>query len=128
EGPCASQSSSDSVLRWRRPRADCPMHGTLASRTYDVHHVVESWASNDCASKAQSGEAGNETRRFRGFRHPGQKPHGMAWVGLLDRDAGGNQAIGVDDRKSFSIFTALQIERLERVVVGAIDMNHLARI
>jgi hypothetical protein len=48
--------------------------------------------------------------------------------GWLDRDAGGNQAISVDDRKHFSIFTALQIERLDRVVVGAIDMNHLARI
>ena len=48
--------------------------------------------------------------------------------GWLDRDAGGNQAIGVDDRKLFSIFTALQIERLDRLVVGAIDMNCLARI
>ena len=48
-------------------------------------------------------------------------------AGWLDR-AGGNQAIGVDDRKLFSIFTALQIERLDRLVVGAIDMNHLARI
>ena len=43
-------------------------------------------------------------------------------------DAGGNKAIGVDDRKLFHIFTALQIERLDRLVVGAIDMNHLAWI
>ena len=49
-------------------------------------------------------------------------------AGWLDRDAGGNQAIGVDDRKLFSIFTALQTERLDRLVVGAIDMNRLARI
>jgi hypothetical protein len=48
--------------------------------------------------------------------------------GWLDRDAGGNQAIGVDNRKPFGIFTALQIERLDRLVVGAIDMNYLARI
>ena len=48
--------------------------------------------------------------------------------GWLNRGARGNQAIGVDDRKLFSIFTALQIERLDRIVVGAIDMDHLARI
>jgi hypothetical protein len=42
--------------------------------------------------------------------------------------AGGNQTIGVDVRKFFRIFTALQIERLDRLVVGAIDMNYLARV
>src|SRR5262245_26000505 len=48
--------------------------------------------------------------------------------GWLDRDAGGNQAICVDNRKPFGIFTALQIERLDRLVVSAIDMNYLTRI
>ena len=71
-------------------------------------------------------------RAVSGFtRPPGQKPDALALMGCagwLDRDAGGNQAIGVDDRKLFSIFTALQIERLDQLVVGAIDMNHLARI
>ena len=56
---------------------------TLASRTYDVHHVVESWASNDCASKAQSREAGNETSSFRVSRPPGQKPDALALIGWL---------------------------------------------
>ena len=31
--------------------------------------------------------------------------------GLLDRDADGNRAIGVDDRELFSIFSALEIDR-----------------
>jgi hypothetical protein len=42
--------------------------------------------------------------------------------GWLDRVAGGNRAIGVDDRKRFSILTALEIERL---VGGAVDVDDL---
>ena len=108
-----------------------PMHGTSASRAYDVHHVVESWASNDCASKALGERARNETSSFRVTRPSRSKARCIGFDGLsgwLDRDAGGNRAIGVNDRKPFGIFTALQIERLERLVVGAIDMNHLAWI
>jgi hypothetical protein len=45
-------------------------------------------------------------------------------AGLLVGNAQGN-AIGVDDRKLFSIFTALQIERLERLVVGTVDVDNL---
>src|SRR6476646_6679191 len=106
------------------------MHGTSASRAYDVHHIVESWASNDCASKAQ-GERQGMKRAVPGLPSSRSKARCAGFDGLfgwLDRDAGGNQAIGVDDRKLFSIFTALQIERLDRLVVGAIDMNRLARI
>jgi len=43
-------------------------------------------------------------------------------AGLLDRVAGGNRAIGVDDRKPFGILTALEIERL---VDGAVDVDNL---
>ena len=32
------------------------------------------------------------------------------------------------ERERRSVVTALQIERLEQVVVGAIDIDHLARI
>src|SRR5262245_45830561 len=105
------------------------MHGTSASRAYDVHHVVE-WASNDCASKAQRERRGMK-RAVSGSPASRSKARCTGFdrvSGWLDRDAGGNQAIGVDNRKPFGIFTALQIERLDRLVVGAIDMNYLARI
>ena len=76
-------------------------------------------------------EARNETSSLRVYPSSRSKARCAGFDGLsrwLDRDAGGNRAIGVDDRKLFSIFTALEIERLDRLVVGAIDMNHLARI
>src|SRR5262245_23941690 len=69
-----------------------------------------------------------ERRDFKVSRSKARRTGFDRLSGWLDRAAGGNQAIGVNDREPFSIFTALQIERLERVVVGAIDMNHLARI
>jgi hypothetical protein len=44
--------------------------------------------------------------------------------GLL-RNPSGNQLAGVDERKRLGMVAALEIDRL---VLGAIDMNHLARV
>ena len=65
-------------------------------------------------------------------RPPGQKPDALASMGCL----GGwivmpeaTRDIGVDDRKPFSIFyRTADWSDLNELCVGAIDMNHLARI
>ena len=60
-----------------------PIHGTSASRAYDVHHVVESWASNDCASKAQGERQGMKRAVSEFYPSSGQKPDALALMGSL---------------------------------------------
>src|SRR5437867_3539794 len=106
------------------------MHGTSASRAYDAS-CRRKLGLKRLRVQGPEREARNETNSFRVYLSSRSKARRTGFdrlFGRLDRDAGGNRAIGVDDRKLFSIFTALQTERLERVVVGAIDMNRLARI
>ena len=54
---------------------------TEAAAGAGILQVVESWASNDCASKAQ-GERQGMKRAVSGFtRPPGQKPDALALMG-----------------------------------------------
>src|SRR6476659_8296132 len=104
------------------------MHGTSASRAYDASPAKSRPQTIARPRPRERGKEWNE--QFPGLPVRPSKGRCIGFDGLagwLDRDAGGNRAIGVNDRKLFSIFTALQIERLDRLVVGAIDTNHLAR-
>src|SRR6478736_8087599 len=103
------------------------MHGTSASRAYDVF-CRRKLGLKRLRVQGPEREARNETNSFRVYLPSRSKARCAGFDGLsgwLDRDAGGNRAIEVNDRKLFSIFTALQIERLERPVVGAIDVDNL---
>jgi hypothetical protein len=67
-------------------------------------------------------------RRGKHFKVSRSKARRTSLNFLRGRGAKGNVLVTVYERERRSVVTALQIERLERVVVGAIDINHLAWI
>ena len=75
-------------------------------------------------ARCQSGHSQRQRQDLRVLLRPPSKARCTGFeglAGLLVGNAQGN-AIGVDDRKRFSIFTALEIERL---VMGTVDVDNL---
>ena len=106
------------------------MHGTSA-RGDTMHHVAKSWASNDCAVQGPGREARNEISNFRVTRPPGQKPDALASMGCPGGWIVMPEATELSVLMIVSVSAFLPHCRLSDLtdsVVGAIDMNHLARI
>ena len=75
------------------------------------------------ASNALTFEA---LRRGKDFKVSRSKARRTSLNVLRGRGVKGNVLVTLYERERRSVVTALQIERLERVVVGAIDIDHLA--
>ena len=133
---CSGQYSRARAGAARTPH--CP--NQFAWRRFAVSSGVSAEGRAPEASGQIIDDRSNLRVRIKGALDPkkrpsGRKPEGRRLI-MSSQQADfsiasrGNELAGFNDCQACGIVTALKIERLEieRLVVGAVDMNHLARM